>query len=479
MTAGQPPGDPLRSDLARLVRELLDEAPGHGNAISAAIRAHLGVDAVDLPVHGHQLPAIELPNLQLALDAALARDGRSHQLLGIAGQGRRWSDMTLSDLLVGGHVLPGPPEYVQAPIGPARTLACLSWSLLLVDDASGPLVLFVRLGEENGPMPGLLVQAVAPRAGAPEAFLAELRALMGEHDVYRGQVLTVETDRTGNRRVVFLERPALEEDELVLPPGALERIERHVVAPSRHRAELLAAGRHLGRGLLLWGPPGTGKTHTVRYLIGVLEEATVIVLSGASLGMVGMFGALARRLAPSVIVLEDVDLVAQERMLGPYGSSPVLFELMNEMSGLAEDADVAFVLTTNRPDTLEPALAARPGRVDLAVEIPLPDAGARQRLLDLYGRGLQLEGVDLDDIVRRSEGLTASFFKELWRKAALASIARGSRAVTGADVSAALDELLAETAALTRALLSGPGCEPGAPGPHDWLGAPGWAAFDG
>ena len=90
--------------------------------------------------------------------------------------------------------------------------------------------------------------------------------------------------------------------------------------------------------------------------------------------MLSAFGTLARRLAPSVVVLDDVDLVAQERSYGPFGESSTLFELMNQMSGLGEDADVAFVLTTNRPDALEPALAARPGRVDLAVEIPLPDA---------------------------------------------------------------------------------------------------------
>src|SRR4029079_6444507 len=91
--------------------------------------------------------------------------------------------------------------------------------------------------------------------------------------------------------------------------------------------------------------------------------------------------------------------------------------LMNEMSGLSEDADVAFVLTTNRPDALEPALAAPPGRVDLAIEIPLPDAAARRRLLELYARGLDLTGADIDAVVARTEGVTASFFKELLRKA--------------------------------------------------------------
>ena len=88
-------------------------------------------------------------------------------------------------------------------------------------------------------------------------------------------------------------------------------------------------------------------------------------------------------------MLEDVDLVAEERSLGP-ASSPVLFDLLDAMDGAAPDADLLFLLTTNRADLLEPALAARPGRVDVAVEIELPDAAARERLLALYGRGVPL-----------------------------------------------------------------------------------------
>ena len=74
------------------------------------------------------------------------------------------------------------------------------------------------------------------------------------------------------------------------------------------------------------------------------------------------------------MILEDVDLVAEDRY-DPDGGGVVLFQLMDQMSGLAEDADVAFVLTTNRPDALEPALAARPGRVDLGDR----DPAARRR----------------------------------------------------------------------------------------------------
>ena len=71
-----------------------------------------------------------------------------------------------------------------------------------------------------------------------------------------------------------------------------------------------------------------------------------------------------------------------------YGGGPLLFQVLNEMDGLTEEADVAFLLTTNRADLLEPALSQRPGRVDLAVEIPLPDAAGRARLLSLYGPAL-------------------------------------------------------------------------------------------
>ena len=465
-----PSGGGLRADLGRLVRALLDESQRDDNPISDAIREHLGVDVTELPVHGQELPSFELANLQLGLDAALARPGFEARIVGVAGQGRRFSDVNLSDLISGSHFGIGAPEYMHAPVGPGKTLACLAWAVLLVTSPAGPLVAFVRRGDDNGPVPGLMVQAVGVDPDAAPRFLADLRELMVEHDVFRGQVITIETDRRGNRRVVFLERPEMDRADLMLPDGVLERVERQVIAPTEHREELLARGRHLGRGLLLWGPPGTGKTHTVRYLTSRLTDATIVILSGASLGLVGAFGNLARRLAPAVVVLEDVDLVAQERNFGPFGQSPVLFELMNEMSGLAEDADVSFILTTNRPDALEPALAARPGRVDLAVEIPLPDAASRRSLLELYARGLELDGVDLEAVVARAEGFTASFFKELLRKATLASVSEGRPTVTGADVDGALDELMAENAALTRVLLgSGAPGALAAPGPHAWM----------
>jgi cell division protease FtsH len=464
-------GDSFRSDLSQLVRKLLEESQREGMPISAPLREHLGGDLEDVAVHAESLEAFDLPNLQLALDAALARPGVESRLIGVAGQGRRFGDVGLADLLSNEwHLGVGAPEYVNVPIGPKETLACLVWGVFLVTTPEGRLCVFVRQGQEHGPVPGLAVQAIAHDPELARRFLAELRALMDEHDVFRNKMITIEADRYGHRQVVFLERPTMDESELVLPEGVLDRIERHVVGPTRHREALLALRRHLGRGLLLWGPPGTGKTHTIRYLASRLNETTVIILSGPSLGLAGAFGNLARRLAPSVVVLEDVDLVAQERTYGPFGASnPVLFELMNEMSGLAADADVAFVLTTNRPDALEPALAARPGRVDLAVEIPLPAEPERRRLLELYGEGLHLAPADLDEVVRRTSGMTASFFRELLRKASLATVEAGRDRVGRDDVLAALDELQHERSTLTRVLLGSEAPRPGTP--HAWLEA--------
>jgi ATP-dependent 26S proteasome regulatory subunit len=248
----------------------------------------------------------------------------------------------------------------------------------------------------------------------------------------------------------------------------LGRVERHALGVAAHRQALLAVGQHLKRGLLLYGPPGTGKTHTTRYLLGQMTGYTRLVITGRALMAVGQVTEMARDLQPSVVVLEDVDLVAEERSMGPR-SSPVLFDLLDAMDGAAGDADLLFLLTTNRADLLEPALAARPGRVDVAVEIELPDAAARERLLALYGRGvpLALTPEDSATAIERTDGTTASFLKELIRRSVLEALREtegqaGGTAVppvTGAHLARALDDLLDSAQGVTRTLL-GVGVDP-------------------
>ncbi|MGH3405415.1 MAG: AAA family ATPase [Streptosporangiaceae bacterium] len=243
---------------------------------------------------------------------------------------------------------------------------------------------------------------------------------------------------------------------MILPAGVLDSIEQHVISVTRHAGRLRAVGQHLKRGLLLHGLPGTGKTHTVRYLMSRMADCTVIVLTGHAMRYLKPAAALARRLQPSMLILEDVDLVALDRDFSDDGN-PMLFSLLDAMDGIGADADVTFVLTANRVAMLERALAERPGRVDLAVEIPLPDPPARERLLRLYAGGMRLDA-DLAPVVAATEGVTASYIKELLRRAVLAAFrASGDAAsLTDADLASAVTGLSAERQALTRSLLGQP-----------------------
>jgi ATP-dependent 26S proteasome regulatory subunit len=205
----------------------------------------------------------------------------------------------------------------------------------------------------------------------------------------------------------------------------------------------------------MYGAPGTGKTHTVRHLISRLSEHTVFVLAGQGLGAIAKTVAIARALQPAIVILEDVDLVAEERSRMHAGTNPMLFDLLNQMDGVEEDSDILFLLTTNRADLLEPALAARPGRVDLAIEIPLPAAAERLRLLELYARGLDTDRIDWQSVVARTEGSSAAFLRELIRQAALDVATEDAAAprLTDAALVGALADLAHASQAMTARLL--------------------------
>jgi ATP-dependent 26S proteasome regulatory subunit len=291
--------------------------------------------------------------------------------------------------------------------------------------------------------------------------------------VLRGQIISFAKDNfsyhSAGAELTFLPRPDVSAEQVILPEGVLDRVRRHVVGMGEHRDALRAANQHLKRGVLLYGPPGTGKTHLVRHLLTETYGTTAVLLSGRTLALLNDAATLARAAQPAIIVLEDCDLVAEHR---GGETNAMLFETLEAMDGLAADADITFILTTNRADLLERALVERPGRVDLAVEISKPDQDARERLFRLYGADLLASGHFTEEAVRtaaeRTEGVTASFTKELIRRCVINAAQQG-RPPTDADVGQALDEMLSDAESLTRTLLGGEGRALGDEQPPPWL----------
>ncbi|MFT2017616.1 AAA family ATPase [Streptomyces sp. 796.1] len=448
----------------RLFRDFLDQVVYHepvdpSRSLERRMHDHLGRPAQELPIVKATYPAYDHANVHLAVERWFSSEGRTHELVGVLSE--RYRDDSLAELVEGaqrhGRYAVGAVDYAYLPVSPDEELACVDFGLYLGADGDDRSVLLLRGPSEEYGRQRVEVEVLAGSREEAKRLLAGVDRLIHEHNVFRGKVLSFQgsefEDGIGPFR--FHARPDLGADDIVLPPGLLERVERQIVGVARQRERLRAHGQHLRRGLLLYGPPGTGKTHSVRYLLSQLPEFTVVVLSGMSIQRVGAACSLARHLQPALVVLEDCDLIAESRDFTD-GEQPLLFQVLNEMDGLGDDADVAFLLTTNRADILEPALAQRPGRVDMAVEIPLPDATGRRRLLDLYGAGLGLPEEALVDAVARSEGTTASFAKELMRRATLFAAERSSGHVTAADLDGALDELLSDQDALTRRLLGVP-----------------------
>ncbi|WP_238325705.1 AAA family ATPase [Paraburkholderia sprentiae] len=237
----------------------------------------------------------------------------------------------------------------------------------------------------------------------------------------------------------------------------MELLDRNIFEFARTREGLKILRQSLQKGVLLYGPPGTGKTHTIKYLASNLPAHTTLLISANQVGQLDNYMLLARLLQPSMVVIEDVDLIGRHRteMRGPKEES-LLNRLLNEMDGLHQDAEILFVLTTNRPEEIEEALAARPGRVDQAIEIPAPDADCRARLLRLYGSRMSIPADVAAFAVERTEGVSAAFIKELVRRLAQQSIARKAQGeVSMEDAENALQDMRVRSGYLSQALLGG------------------------
>ncbi|GAA3232991.1 AAA family ATPase [Dactylosporangium siamense] len=455
--------DERASDFVTTFKAFLEEvisthrAPqdSDGPALLPVLSGHLGADPRRLPVVTEDVPPHQFVDLDIALDE-VQRRAEVHETIGIGGGDQR-RHQSLSEILhhAGqyGQYPVGAVDYASIATGPDTSRQAVSFGLRLFRHDGAAVAVLQRTAEPRFGQATARMEIVTTVDGVAAGLIETVRALMLERSVLRGQVLSlgVSAYERGVGQITFHRRPAVVRADIILPEGVLERVHRHVAGIAEHRDRLRSAGQHLKRGLLLYGPPGTGKTHTVRYLLSNLPDVTVILLAGPAIAFVAEAAKMARALQPALVVLEDCDLVAESRDL-QHGPQPLLFAVLETLDGLGDDADVAFLLTTNRIGVLEPALAQRPGRVDLAVEIPLPDEDARRRLMRLYARDLPFTPAALDRAAGRAVGVTASFVKELLRRSVLIAAEAGHDPDDG-DLAAALDEMLSQAESITRSLL--------------------------
>ncbi len=418
----------------------------------------------DLVTASRTFPVTARVDVQFALEKLFA-EHPSARLMGVHTQFQH-ETMTIAHLVAAHHypVVVGPLQHEEIDIGETLPARCLRQGLWLAEDRTMPYALLLSPGIRFGQLEGTHVEIAVPPGekgvAVSRQLLDRLEALVKGTASYRGKVISLEaSDRysghSGLLRVHKLR--SVRREEVVLPAKTLQLLDRNIGEFIRQREQLRKLGMPIKKGLLLYGPPGTGKTHTIHYLASQLPDHTTLLITAEQVGLLDHYFQLARFLQPAMIVIEDVDLIARarEEMHGPCEES-MLNKLLNEMDGLREDAAVLFVLTTNRPEHLEAALASRPGRIDQAIEFPLPDEQGRSQLVRLYACGLPIDEDVIEVIVRKTKGASAAFIKELMRRAAQFYLQNGNSGRLRLDeLDSALEEILFSGGSLNAKLLGG------------------------
>ena len=238
------------------------------------------------------------------------------------------------------------------------------------------------------------------------------------------------------------------EDEAL---GEVEEIKDFLKDPSKYKA----LGARIPRGVLLYGPPGTGKTLLARAIAG---EAGVPFYSMAGSDFVEMFVGLgasrvrdlfdeAKKNAPAIIFIDEIDAVGRKRGSGMGGGhderEQTLNQLLVEMDGFNNDTNLIIIAATNRPDVLDPALL-RPGRFDRQVGVAAPDLEGREAILKVHAKGKPfVPDVDLHMVAVRTPGFTGADLANVLNEAALLCARAGAQLIDNRAIDEAIDRVQA------------------------------------
>jgi len=420
----------------------------------------------DLVVWERHFPVRARADLQRGIDSLLDTDVTVSHFCGVrktfAHEG-----LTFSALLAHQQhdpALCAPPEYEEIDVGEQQPVRALKTGLWLLRTEKVRCAFFVAPASKFsafGQVAGRLFQVVlvnSPEAmHHGEACLKRLEDAVQRGRSYRGKVLSLELEQPFSGEasdIVVHKLPSVERHQVILPQATLDLLDRNVIRFADQRQRLSGLRQPVKKGILFYGPPGTGKTHTIHYLARALPGHTTLLITAEQVGLLSEYMALARLLQPSLVVVEDVDLIARERTEMDACRQALLHRLLNEMDGLREDAEVMFLLTTNRPELLETALASRPGRIDQAIEFPLPDAEGREKLIRLYSEGIDLPDELVQAVVRKTDKVSGAFIRELMRRSVQFHLERSEQAsIDVEDVEGALEEMLFRGGSLNLKLL--------------------------
>ena len=214
-------------------------------------------------------------------------------------------------------------------------------------------------------------------------------------------------------------------------------------------------GASMPKGILLVGPPGTGKTMLAKAVAG---ESNVPFFSISGSEFVEMFVGMgaskvrdlfkqAKEKAPCIVFIDEIDAIGQKRNSGQYGGNDereqTLNQLLTEMDGFEGNNGVIILAATNRPESLDPALT-RPGRFDRRVPVELPDLKGREEILKVHAKKVNLApGVDFNTVARMASGASGAELANIVNEAALRAVRAGRKSVTQADLEESIEVVIA------------------------------------
>lgn len=305
----------------------------------------------------------------------------------------------------------GPRSHAIHKIGPGKTDSLPT--LCVYEVTKGRFPVLISIERENFDK-GCAFHAAVADSPEAQAWLAELieglEKWAREYSVYRRQALSPlfnPYDASGTQ-IEFLE----------LDPGDLEldaridlELDENFMSFIRLHDILEPVGIRSHRGVLLCGEPGTGKTTTCRHLRKALPEHTFVIVGAGGMSAINQVFEFARRLEPSVIVFEDVDLLisGREELVGP---NPSLQSLLNEMDGLQARDRTAVILTSNSWAFIEKALGDRPGRIDHKIFFDRPTPAHRGSLLGSFLEKIACE-IPHEELISLTDELTPSQLREV------------------------------------------------------------------